>query len=204
MSSRLDIAWPLDLDDLERRLGSRPHRRVIEGEEWNRAAVALILRPQTGPPGAGLEALFIRRAEHPLDPWSGHMAFPGGRFDREDPDLLATAVRETREEVGLDLSPARRLGRLHDVQAGIRRNANLAVTPWVFGWRGEAPLTLSEEVAEALWVPLPHLADPERRVEHPWEREGVRYRFPGIAVGPRTIWGLTLAMVEDFLQAMRG
>ena len=63
------------------------------------AAVALVLRPGTG----GLEALFIKRAEHPDDPWSGHVGLPGGRAEDSDPGLVHTAVRETEEEIGLRL-----------------------------------------------------------------------------------------------------
>src|SRR5688500_11808432 len=79
-----------------------------------RAAVALVLRD--GP--QGLELLFIRRAEHPLDPWSGQIAFPGGRAEPGDADLRTTAIRETAEELGFDLAAdAEYLGHLDEVQA---------------------------------------------------------------------------------------
>ena len=64
------------------------------------AAVALVLREVDG----DLEALFIRRAEHDDDPWSGDLAFPGGRLDPGDADAQAAAERESREELSLDLS----------------------------------------------------------------------------------------------------
>src|SRR5262245_34151321 len=76
---------------------SREARPADFGE---RAAVAAILLPRDDT----FEILLIRRAERPTDLWSGHMAFPGGRRSPEDRDLLATAVRETEEEVGLDLA----------------------------------------------------------------------------------------------------
>jgi hypothetical protein len=68
---------------------------LSEGPAPGRAAVAIVLRDvEDGP-----QVLLIRRAEHVGDPWSGHMAFPGGREDPEDESLLATAIRETREEL---------------------------------------------------------------------------------------------------------
>jgi 8-oxo-dGTP pyrophosphatase MutT (NUDIX family) len=86
---------------IEAALLSRPPARVAEAVSA-RAAVALILREGTN----GLELLFIRRADHPQDPWSGQMAFPGGRAEPGEEDLKATAVRETAEEIGVDLESA--------------------------------------------------------------------------------------------------
>src|SRR5437899_12160912 len=106
----------LGWDDVRRALASRPPARV-DGEVGRRAAVALVLRD--GP--SGVELLFIRRAEHPEDPWSGQMAFPGGRAEPGDPDLRATAVRETEEEIGVDLAlEAEYLGVLDEARAAAR------------------------------------------------------------------------------------
>ena len=101
---------------IEAALSARPSARVAEAVAA-RAAVALILRE-----GArGLEILFIRRAEHPHDPWSGQMAFPGGRAEPGEEDLRATAVRETAEEIGVDLETAAQcLGILDEVRAMAR------------------------------------------------------------------------------------
>ena len=87
---------------------------MIETEGAMRyAAIALVLRPSTvGEP----ELLMIKRAEFERDPWSGHVACPGGRMDPTDPDLEFTAVRETREETGIDLArDGRVLGTLDDI-----------------------------------------------------------------------------------------
>ncbi|MCA9639821.1 MAG: NUDIX domain-containing protein, partial [Myxococcales bacterium] len=91
----------LDADDGAAALRSS----AATGDGGRFAAVAAVLRPTD----ADTEVLLIRRAEHEGDPWSGHMAFPGGRHDPTDPDLLTTARRETLEEVGLDLSRRARL-----------------------------------------------------------------------------------------------
>ncbi|HMJ14340.1 MAG TPA: CoA pyrophosphatase, partial [Polyangiaceae bacterium] len=101
------------------------------------AAVAAVLRDAEH----GAEALLIRRAAREGDPWSGHMAFPGGQREPHDQDLLDTAVRETHEEIGLDLREhAALLGRLETLPAvaGGRR-IGMNVTPFVFELRSEPP-----------------------------------------------------------------
>ena len=74
------------------------------------AAVAAVMREGD----LGVEMLFIERARKVGDPWSGQMAFPGGRTSRDDAHTLATAQRETSEELGLELRNANALGRLSD------------------------------------------------------------------------------------------
>ena len=100
------------------------------------AAVILLLRPAAkataGEADGSAEVLFIRRAQREGDPWSGHIAFPGGRPAAADPDLLAVAVRETTEEVGIDvLRGGRVLGRLPTVEPQSRRLPPVDVTPFV-------------------------------------------------------------------------
>ncbi|HEU4700285.1 MAG TPA: NUDIX domain-containing protein, partial [Gemmatimonadales bacterium] len=78
--------------------GLAAHRPVTANDPTLRwAAVALVVTP------APDSMLLIRRAERAGDPWSGHMALPGGRHSRGDADLAATAMRETAEEVGVRL-----------------------------------------------------------------------------------------------------
>jgi len=161
------------------------------------AAVALVLRPGA----ASLDLLLIRRAEHPGDPWSGHVAFPGGRADPGDADLVATAVREAREEVGLDLASAEHLGALDELEAiGRMRAVGLSIAPHVFALAaGDAPLSLSGEVESAHWVPLTRLADPAARSTYLHEHEGLRYAFPCIRAAGLVVWGLTHHMLTRFL-----
>src|SRR4249920_1192032 len=115
-----------------RALASREPARVLEAVA-SRAAVAVILRDTP----SGFEVLFIRRAEHEGDPWSGQMGFPGGRAEPGE-DLAATAVRETREETGIDLARAGEpLGELDEVRAMARmRPMDLTIRPFVFQLRG--------------------------------------------------------------------
>jgi 8-oxo-dGTP pyrophosphatase MutT (NUDIX family) len=174
-----------------------PHQEA----DGKHAAVAAVLRERE--PGAPLDVLLIRRAETPGDPWSGHMAFPGGRRQEGDPSLLHTAIRETREEVGLEVQMP--LGRLPDVPAIAKgRPVGLTITPFVFAVRGDPPaVPLEREVAEIVWTPLETLAvgmkDPEvLRYPH----EGVIYKLPCVRLGERVVWGLTYRMLELFFEAL--
>ncbi len=167
-----------------------------------RAAVAAILREGAG---ASAEALLIRRADRPSDPWSGHMAFPGGRRDPADADLYTTAVRETREEVGLDLDAhGALLGRLPAIEAGARaKRTGLVVTPYVFALAHDVPLVVrAEEVAEALWIPLAPLARGEGAGTLPWKVQGQTFQMPCWRVEGRVIWGLTYRMLVSLFEIL--
>ena len=167
------------------------------------AAVAAILREREDAPSS--ELLFIRRAEHPSDPWSGHVAFPGGRRDPEDESLLATAIRETREEVGVELSAGDLLARLPDVQAMARSGAqNLIVTPFVFSVGRDVALRPNVEVADTLWVPMEALARGDGRSSFSLEFRGQRYELPCIHLEPgqHRLWGMTFRMLETLLEAL--
>ena len=179
---------------------SPPGPALSSGE---RAAVAAILRD--GPEGA--EVLLIRRAERAGDPWSGHMAFPGGRRDPADADLYVTAVRETREEVGIDLAThGTLLGRLADTPAMVRsRRSGLVVTPFVFALGPLQPDALvfdPEEVAEALWAPIAKLAQGEGAGTVAWEIEGRTLDLPCWRIDGRVVWGLTYRMLQMLFEAM--
>jgi 8-oxo-dGTP pyrophosphatase MutT (NUDIX family) len=167
----------------------------------SRAAVAIILRDGAD----GLEALFIRRAEHPRDPWSGQFAFPGGRAEPQDADLAATAVRETQEEIGLDLTATADLqGRLDEVLAMARlRPMNLSITPYVFQLRVPAALTISPEVTSLHWLSLPALVDPGAQSTTRYVHEQTTLQFPSLEVDGVVIWGLTFRMFTGLVERMR-
>ncbi len=152
----------------------------------------------------GTEILFIERSAKKGDPWSGQMAFPGGRTSPTDADSVATAIRETKEELDIDLSGTQVLGRLSDLEGGPRETRQrLRVTPHLFWVPGERPLiTPNHEVATALWVPVEQLVDEERYIEYPYPRLGSDF-WPGIAIdGERVIWGLTLRMLVDLFSRL--
>jgi 8-oxo-dGTP pyrophosphatase MutT (NUDIX family) len=191
---------PPTLDEIRSALAARAPAS-LPGRLPRSAAVAMVLREEDD----GLAALFIRRAEHPGDFWSGHVAFPGGRAQPGETSL-DTAMRETAEEVGLDLRRAgEMLGGLDEIQAiGRGRVMGLSIRPWVFALREPPPpFTLSEEVASAHWVPLRELLDPAARAPFPYVYEGFELVLPSIRTGGLTIWGLTYQMVELFQAVIR-
>jgi 8-oxo-dGTP pyrophosphatase MutT (NUDIX family) len=162
------------------------------------AAVAILLRADAR---GEAEVFFIQRAEREGDPWSGHMAFPGGRRDPADRDPLATAVRETREEVGLDLTrDARFITRLDDVPIVISEATNLRVAPFVFVMEREVSPSPNREVADVLWTPLAPMVRGELSAVHPFTWEGVRHTLPSYKLGGRVIWGLTYMMLQSLFE----
>lgn len=165
-----------------------------------RAAVALLVR-RAHP---DLEILFIERPVSPTDPWSGHIAFPGGRRSGDEDDHQ-TAVRETMEEVGIDLEVVgQHLGRLDDIQPS-RGGPRLAVAALVFAVPNDVEVRPQpREVASVLWIPVTHLADPEAAAEHLVVLErGEPVSFPAIAYHGHAIWGLTYRMLMQFLELVR-
>ena len=161
------------------------------------AAVALVLRPA----GSGSEVLLIRRARDERDPWSGQMALPGGRKDSHDTSLLETAIRETREEVGLDLERhGEQLGRLAPMAPASPSLPPLTILPFVFQVDAGVPARVaSPEVASLHWVHLAHLTDNKNRIQFRFQRGEVDRSFPAIEVDGQPLWGLTHRIIEDFL-----
>jgi len=189
------------MESLSRAL--RAHVRLEEAEEeglrW--AAVALVLR---GEVLEEAELLFIRRAERGGDPWSGHVAFPGGRRDVTDATLEVTARRETREELALDLdADAELLGVLDDLRPRAAALPSIAVRPYVFRLSREVVLVPNEEVQSAFWVPVSDLLDPARTVEHVFERDGAQMRFSAYQCGDDVVWGMTERLVTQLLAVAR-
>lgn len=176
----------------------QPERNSVE--PTSRAAVAMILKPQE----RDLHMLFIHRAHHPQDPWSGHMAFPGGRQDPEDLDLSFTIYRETREEVGIDLNVhSEYLGRMTELQAIARgKPISMTVAPFIYLASPEvSPEPDPAEVQDTIWVPLSFMQQHrvERIVTRPMP-DGSSIQVPALEYGGKTIWGLTYRMLRSFLE----
>lgn len=190
----------INLADIKLALdGHKPE--LAAGGEAAHAAVALILREQR----SGLGMLFIERARHDNDPWSGNLGFPGGKVEKSDGDARITAERETLEEIGLDLRDTRFLGRLSDI-AGARMP--IWISCFVYGVGATGPLRLSEEVGDAFWTPLRELYDPARHGQFTVRFDGRTLTRPGIRLsqpGKPVLWGITYRLVmqfRDILQAI--
>ncbi|MBI5244809.1 MAG: CoA pyrophosphatase [Elusimicrobia bacterium] len=160
------------------------------------AAVAIILAPGAG----GQELLLIHRAERPDDPWSGHMALPGGRREPPDKSLLATAVRETFEETGVRLRPGSLVCVLEDLQPRNRSIPKVVVRPHVFSLKSRPSLRPGEEVAECLWVSVERLKSSACRIHVP-ERKAL---VDAYLIGPHIVWGITRRILTAFLRAPTG
>jgi 8-oxo-dGTP pyrophosphatase MutT (NUDIX family) len=160
------------------------------------ASVALLLRP-----GSDLDLLLIRRAQHAGDPWSGHVALPGGRRHPDEP-LVETARRETLEEIGFDLRRhGKLLGGLPPVAPASRRLPELAVSPFVFAVEPGHDLVLdAKEVDAAVWVPLAELRDERAAGEILIEVGEGNQRFPSLTWQDYVVWGLTLRILHQFFE----
>lgn len=187
-----------DLSILKKRLENY-QPRIQRGSVKNQAAVSLILVERS----KDVDLFFIQRAEHQNDPWSGQMAFPGGRRSSEDASSLSTAQRETLEEVGIKLSPEKVIGRLDDLIAPAGSPANgLIVSCHVFQIANRTTVAANSEVGDTMWIPLSSLTDPSNFLA---KYRPVRYNgeFPGIRVSrndDRVIWGLTYRLLCSFFE----
>jgi 8-oxo-dGTP pyrophosphatase MutT (NUDIX family) len=166
------------------------------------ASVALVLR-EVGP---DLEALFIRRAEHDADPWSGHLAFPGGRLDATDANAREAAERETIEELGIDLADAsqvRCLGQLSDV---LGHAESIRVSAYVYGVSGDPKLRPNHEVREAFWTPLHYCTDPGRQAVREFSYLDVSMPLPTIRLledeSAPVLWGITYKFMDEFMSTI--
>jgi 8-oxo-dGTP pyrophosphatase MutT (NUDIX family) len=157
------------------------------------AAVAVIMVPD---PDA---VLLIRRAEREGDPWGGHMALPGGRRELGDSDLLATAIRESREEVGITIERELSAGALDDVVPRTPVLPPIAVRPFVFVAAYRPALTLNHEVAVAHWVSLDHLLNPATRHPVRLEVAGQGRTVQAYELEDAIVWGMTERILSNLL-----
>jgi len=157
------------------------------------AAVAAVLTPQPD------SLLLIRRADRSGDPWSGHMALPGGRREPGDVDLLTTAIRETAEELGIELAPSDLAGYLEDVVPRIPTLPPIAVRPFVFYLAERPALSPNAEVAEASWVPLDYLLRPDIHDSIRLEVGGQHRTVAAYRLESAIVWGMTERILTDLL-----
>lgn len=188
----------------------RDEEATDERDALRRAAVALVLRRNL----SEAEMLVIKRSVSERDHWSGHLALPGGRVEEGDASLLATAIRETFEEVGIDLEAGGEvLGRLGVVEPKSPLAPRVSVAPFVavapaeyhVRHEGEVttPLVLSEEVAAAFWVPASKLRTGGRSDVFKMVFAGVEREWPAYPSEHGPIWGITERILTEFLGVIR-
>lgn len=192
----------LSLDRVEQRLNAHRAKDLPRVASARRAAVAAILRYEREAP----EVLLMKRVERPDDRWSGQVSFPGGREEDVDEDLLATALREVREEVGLDLSEsARLLGRIDPIRAMARGKVlPMSIMPFVFLQTSPQEIEVGEEAVDTFWFPLDLAASGEIDGTYEWKLGPVKLNLPCWNYQGYTVWGLTHQMLTNFLNLLRG
>jgi 8-oxo-dGTP pyrophosphatase MutT (NUDIX family) len=189
--------WTLDV--LRDRLGGR---RAESGEAERPAAVAVVLRLAGEP-----EVLLMKRVEREGDPWSGQVSFPGGRREPGDPDLVHTAVRETREELGVNLEVSGRLiGELPPIVATGRTSGKplpvTSVTPIVFAAEGVIAPSPGPEAESAFWLPIAVAAGGVYDGEMEYVYQGTPMTFPCWRFDGYVIWGLTYRMLRSLIEVV--
>jgi 8-oxo-dGTP pyrophosphatase MutT (NUDIX family) len=182
------------LELIRSRVGGHTPRLAAAEDHHFEAAVAIVVHQE---PNESLELLFIERAIHEGDPWSGQMAFPGGRREPRDPHLERTAARETHEEVGIRLEAP--IGRLDDFEGSrASQQQKIVVAPFVYEIRCRPEITVSSEVQSAVWIPIAHLLDPRSARSYRFERSDFGGTFPAVEYRGYTVWGLTYRILQDF------
>lgn len=168
--------------------------RASDGADQSRAAAVLVLLTVEA---GRAEVLLIRRPEH-LRHHADQMACPGGAREPQDRTLWDTALRETREEVGIRREQVARVGLLPRIHIAV---SGFTVSPWV-GWTPARPLLrpAAGEVAGVLWVPLGDLRRVYRRA---WRGQGpTRFLSPEFPVAGVVVWGATGRMLEALLERL--
>ncbi len=180
-------------------LAARTALELPRHAEAVEAGVLLALRPR-----GRLELLVIKRAEVEGDPWSGHMALPGGRREARDADLLATALRETEEETGIVVPHDAVLGRLDEIRPRSDRLIPIVIAPYLAVVPEDAEAAPSpREVDQVLWVPVTALDSDAAVSEVVIDLETESRAFPSLIYNDHVIWGLTHRILTQFLQVAR-
>ncbi|MCS6769499.1 MAG: CoA pyrophosphatase [Candidatus Caldarchaeum sp.] len=158
------------------------------------AAVCILLRKISERP----EVLLVKRAERSTDPWSGHIAFPGGRYKASDSDLVETALRELEEETGIRRDVVRLVGALPFTTPA--NSPDLLVKPYVALLLREAEVHKGSEVQKVLWVPLRDLKIVATEVYSKYS--GAVRKHLCYVYGDELIWGMTFKLIRRVLQVL--
>ncbi|MCL2760527.1 MAG: CoA pyrophosphatase [Desulfuromonadales bacterium] len=182
---------------------NRKNPELIISPGYSHAAVAMIIHIKEDEKEPSI--LFIERALHPKDPWSGNIGFPGGRVEQGDTDYNQTAIRETEEELGFNLNSAKYLGRLSDVGGS---HLAIAVSCFVYGIEGKIPefKINKREVQDIFWLPVNYILNPKHCSTHKFHFADENLESPCIKLpmsDKPVLWGLTYKLVMDFIRTIQ-
>ena len=192
----------MEKQTIERNITAHKPTLIPDRMAPRRSAVAIIIRFVSQKP----EVLLMKRAVQAHDKWSGQISFPGGGAEKIDNNLLQTAIRETVEEVGIDLNQtARYIGQSDDIQAQAKGAfIPMAISPFVFFLTQSTELLLGEEADSAFWFPLESVLTHKytSTLEYPFSETILKlpcWNYKGY-----TIWGLTYRMICVFIDIVLG
>jgi 8-oxo-dGTP pyrophosphatase MutT (NUDIX family) len=165
------------------------------GPAPRRAAVAAVLHDEPDGP----RVLLMKRVERVGDPWSGHISLPGGGHQPSDASLLETAIRETREELGVELSSAQLIGSLAPLHPRASGPLGIEVTPFVFATQTAMEPVCGPEALSAFWLPLALAASGS--LDATYTYPSTQAAFPSWQYDGHVIWGLTWRILGELLAA---
>jgi 8-oxo-dGTP pyrophosphatase MutT (NUDIX family) len=184
------------IEELEKIIKGRKSIKISRDGSFIPASVMVILREEKN----GCSMLFIKRREYASDLFSGHMAFPGGKMQKEDESKLETAIRETFEETGIDLKKnGRILGELDDVNPINPMANHYIVTPYVALVGEDTQVKPNEEVAEFVWIPLSDFKNEKALEARVVEKYGMKLEDFIFRHQDYLIWGMTARILRQFL-----
>ena len=182
------------IESIAARISLSADRPVIDARR--RAAVAVVLHDAASP-----RVLLMKRVERVGDPWSGHISLPGGGYHASDGDLRVTAIRETQEELGIDLEGARLLGNLETLQPRSMGPNGIEVTPFVFTTAAALEPVCGPEALAAFWLPLDLAAS--GALDSTFTIPSSQVAFPSWTYEGYVIWGMTRRILEVVLEMAR-
>jgi 8-oxo-dGTP diphosphatase len=178
--------YHLDIESLSKKL------LPLSKEQKTSAAVVILLIWKDNEPAI----LFVNRIDHPKDPWSGQMALPGGKKELKDSTLKDTIIRETQEEVGINLKKCQFLGVLHTENSVVK--PDMDILPFVVYCKEKPVVHVNtQELKKAVWISLPELVQNQKMATLPLGE------FPAFVVQGYTIWGVTYRIMKQFLQVLK-
>ena len=173
-------------------------REISADDGYTKASVSVVLNIANDKPAA----LFIKRTENPGDSYSGHVAFPGGKMSEADNSPLDTAVRETVEEVGINLNDdSICIGRLDDLKPLNPNGPRFIVSPFIFILQNRINVRINkDEVEQYMWITLEHLSDLNNMRIRYKERGGETIEDYVYSYRNFLIWGMTGRIINSLIK----